>query len=311
MIPTSDTKAYPLYPKFRWVYNKLTVAELQGINCGPHAVEPNEDEYPIFSKPVMNILGMGKNARVIRTPEEYWDSITPGHMWCTLLSGTHYSTDIAVDAGKPVWFSHTIGVPGPHQTFDYWEVNVTDRHDVQRNIAAFIEAHLGDFTGMLNMESIGGKIIEIHLRFSSQWPDLYGSWFPSALVDLYCGHGWTGPATKGQTGYSVTLFDDGKYALIGSSIQRETLEEMEKALNVSSIVVDYDPDVPLESWPRPPGGFRVASINGFDLEICKEARRKFQAYLHDLYNRKMALDVATSTKLTAVVGLREVEGSSD
>ena len=228
-------------------------------------------------------------------------------MWCTLLTGKHYSTDIAVVAGKPVWFSHTVGVPGPRQTFDYWEVNTTDEVNVQRNIAAFIEAHMGEYTGMLNVESIGGKIIEIHLRFTSQWPDLYGSWFPCSLVNLYCGKGWTGPETRGQMAYSVPLFDDEKYALVGPSIQRGTLQEMEKAFQVSSMLVDYDPAVPLESWPRPSGGFRIITINGFDLERCKLARRMFRTYLHELYNKQgadlEAKDIYGQT--TALMGSRE------
>ena len=30
------------------------------------------------------------------------------------------------------------------------------------------------YTGMVNFETIGGRIIEAHLRFADQWPDLYG-----------------------------------------------------------------------------------------------------------------------------------------
>jgi len=51
---------------------------------------------------------------------------------------------------------------------------------------------------------------------------------------------------------------------------------MEKAFDVSSVVVDYVPAVPLESWPSPTGGFRLAAINGFDLEKCMVARQIFQ-----------------------------------
>ncbi|KAJ5657844.1 uncharacterized protein N7484_001493 [Penicillium longicatenatum] len=290
VIPTCDTQAYQLHPRFRWIYNKLTVAELQGIKCGPHATEPDADLYPIFSKPLLSLWGMGTGARIIKTREEYWGSIEPGHMWCTLLTGTHYSTDIAVVAGKPGWFSHTIGVPGTMQTFDYWEVNATDKDNVQRNLVAFIEAHLGEYTGMLNVESIGGKIIEIHLRFTSQWPDLYGCWFFSSLANLYCGKGWTGPQTSGETAYSVPLFDDEKYAYLSPSIQRCTLQEMKKVFHLSSLVVDYDPTVPLESWPKPKGGFRVLTINGPDLDRCKLVRRMCQTYLHDLYNKQITMD---------------------
>ena len=38
---------------------------------------------------------------------------------------------------------------------------------------------------MLNLETIGGTIIEAHLRFADQWPDLYGPGWVDALVRLY------------------------------------------------------------------------------------------------------------------------------
>lgn len=214
---------------------------------------------------------------------------TCGVLYC--LGNT--SSDIAVVAGKPVWFSHTIGVPGPYQTFDYWEVNATAEDDVQTNITIFIETHLNEHTGMLNVESIGGKIIEIHLRFTAQWPDLYGSRFLPSVVDLYCGKGWTGPETSEQMAYSVPLFDDEKYAVISSSILSDTIQKMEKAFHLSSIVVEYDPTVPLESWPRPSGGFRIATINGFDLERCKSARHMLQTYVHDLYHNQVTGSINT------------------
>ena len=39
---------------------------------------------------------------------------------------------------------------------------------------------------MVNLETIGARIIEVHLRFADQWPDLYGGepWVES-LVRLY------------------------------------------------------------------------------------------------------------------------------
>jgi hypothetical protein len=38
---------------------------------------------------------------------------------------------------------------------------------------------------MLNLETIGGKIIEVQLRFADQWPDLYGKAFLEEVVKLY------------------------------------------------------------------------------------------------------------------------------
>jgi hypothetical protein len=48
-----------------------------------------------------------------------------------------------------------------------------------------VHRHLGGYTGMLNVETIGGTIIEAHLRFADQWPDLYGAGWVEAVVGLY------------------------------------------------------------------------------------------------------------------------------
>ena len=44
----------------------------------------------------------------------------PGYMWSELLTGEHYSTDVAVSNGKVKWMKHTRGVPLEQGTFDYW-----------------------------------------------------------------------------------------------------------------------------------------------------------------------------------------------
>src|ERR1700691_6115515 len=46
-IPTDDADAYRWNPRHRGVYNKLLVAESQGLDCAPHGVEPTH--YPVFS----------------------------------------------------------------------------------------------------------------------------------------------------------------------------------------------------------------------------------------------------------------------
>ena len=41
---------------------------------------------------------------------------------------------------------------------------------------------------MMNFETIGGKIIEAHLRFADQWCDLNGKGWIEAMVPSL--HGW-------------------------------------------------------------------------------------------------------------------------
>ena len=50
--------------------------------------------------------------------------------------------------------------------------------------------HLAGYTGILNIETIGGRMIEVHLRMSDQWPDLYGAGWVDAVVRLYHQRRW-------------------------------------------------------------------------------------------------------------------------
>lgn len=205
-------------------------------------------------------------------------------MWSEFLVGEHYSTDMAIVAGEPIWFSHTKGIAGPEQTWDYWEVNMPGDDYLRRSLTDFVKKHLSGYSGMANIETIGEKIIEVHLRFSEQWPDLYGPWFLSSLVDLYQGKKWSGSLLldgQAKRGFSVPRFDDEKYARQGT-ISDEILRGIERALGVSSITMAYDPDLPLKICARPPGGFRIAWVNGFDLDACFEARQMIQQQLHKL-----------------------------
>ena len=66
--------------------------------------------------------------------------------------------------------------------------------------------HLRGYTGMANFETIGGRIIEAHLRFADQWPDLYGAGWVEALIRLYADGRWAYRGHRRRDGYSVVLF---------------------------------------------------------------------------------------------------------
>ena len=60
-IPTEDSDTWQWYPAHRWVYDKLAVALSQDLEVGPHGVEP--PRFPVFSKPIVNLKGMGVGSR--------------------------------------------------------------------------------------------------------------------------------------------------------------------------------------------------------------------------------------------------------
>src|SRR5438046_8070494 len=117
-IPTEAPDGYQWHPGERRIYDKLFVAESQGLACAPHGVTP--PEFPVFSKPIINLRGMGVGSRVLRDLSDYERHLTPGHFWMTLLEGEHVSTDVAVLEGRTMWWRHCRGTPATEGTFDRW-----------------------------------------------------------------------------------------------------------------------------------------------------------------------------------------------
>lgn len=266
-IPTDDPDSYELFPQHRWVYNKLLIAESQGIRCGPHGVRP--PEFPVFSKPIYNMKGMGIGSRVIAGEREYWNALEPGHMWMTLLEGAHVSTDAAVVAGEPRWWRHTTGMPLGAGTFDYWTVHRKPNRRLVAYLAEWLRRHLPGYTGMINFETIGGRVIECHLRFSNQWPDLYGPGWIESAIRLYAEGRWEFDDSSRRVGYSVVLFGPhGPRYNADPGVVAET----RTLAKVSSVQITFFESRPAEAHAMPPGGFRLAVVNAWDLAVGMRTR---------------------------------------
>jgi hypothetical protein len=270
LIPTEDGDAYSWFPAQRWIYNKLSIAETQGLACGLHGMEP--PAFPVFSKPVYNMRGMGAESRIFRTRRDYQLGQRPGHMWMTLLEGEHVSTDVAVEGGEPRWWRHVIGKAIGDGMFDYWVVLAEGRPEIEAHCGAWLRANLQGYTGMVNFETIGARIIEAHLRFSDQWPDLYGAGWLDALVRLYAEGRWGYADGDRRTGYSVVLF--GPHGQQYWHPEPELIQELLRHPAVTSIQITFHEDKPPKAHSMPPGGFRLAIVNCWELAAGMEARER-------------------------------------
>jgi len=260
VIPTDDEEAYRLFPAHRWVYNKLLVCETQGLVHGPHGIVPRR--FPVFSKPIYNLRGMGTGGRVIASAHEYERVQAPGHLWMPLLGGEHLSSDVAVVDGAPLWWRHTTGVALDDGMFDYWTLLAEPRTAVETYCGAWLSRHLRGYSGLVNLETIGGTIIECHLRFADQWVDLYGDGWLESLVALYVGGRWGFRDEARRPAYSVVLF--GRHG-VRYRIDADRVDELRRSPGVSSIQITFHQDRPLETHAMPPGGFRLAIVNCWDL----------------------------------------------
>jgi hypothetical protein len=273
-IPTDDPEAWMWNPRHRWVFDKLQVALSQDLSAGPHGVIPSS--FPVFSKPVFNLRGMGEGSRVLSNVADYHRWYAPGHMWMPLLEGAHVSTDMAVIAGRSRWTRHATGKPGPDGTFDYWTVHAAAFPELTEILAAWVATHLGDYTGLLNIESIGNTIIEVHLRFADQWPDLYGQGWVKAIVGLYAHGTWNFADPRPRDGFSVALFvpHGRRYRHPPGPVVSEVLEMP----GVSSVQITFHEDRQPGAHAMPPGGFRLALVNCWDLAIGQVTRKHLEEW---------------------------------
>jgi len=273
-IPVDDMDCYGLYPAFNFVYNKLFIAESQGIKAAPHGPVPSS--YPVFSKPIYNLYGMGQGSRLLRGEKEYDEWAAPGHMWMEYLTGDHISSDVAVLNGEPVWWRHTRGNPLPGGAFDYWEIFTQAFPALEDFCGAWVRKHMRGYSGMMNFETIGGRIIEAHLRLTCQWPDLYGQGWLDAVAGLYSGRGWNFADQNRKPGYSVILF--GSHSIRYRHPPRELQDRIRALPGVSSLQITFYEDVDPHLHSMPPGGSCLAFINCFDLEQGRQARRLAQGW---------------------------------
>jgi hypothetical protein len=267
-IPTDDREAFNRHPRHRWVYNRLLIAQSQGLKCGPHDVRPTR--FPVFCTAVTAFDGRGSGGCVSWSERNYLENCGAGNFWMQLLTGEHVSTDFAVVGGEIMWCRHALGMWGPAGSFDYWVVEEHPRPRLERFCAAWIRVNLAGYTGMVNLETIGGRISTAHLRFSAQWPDLYGRKWLAAMVRLHQRGTWDLVDTESAEGYSLNL--TGTHGSVCAYPQPGSMREYEATVGVSSIQLPFCDEGPSSALEMPAGASRLAVINCFNLGVGMRVR---------------------------------------
>ena len=173
-------------------------------------------------------------------------------------------------------------------TFDYWTVLADPIPALERSAGAWLRAHLRGYSGFVNLETIGGTIIEAHLRFADQWVDLYGPGWLASLVDLYAHGRWDCADGAPRTGFSVVLF--GRHG-VRWTVDAGAVDELRRVAGVSSIQVTFHPDRPPDAHAMPRGVFRLAIVNCWDLAVGLLVRERLarlfrtpvRRVVHDLH----------------------------
>lgn len=135
-----------------WVFDKLILARKLRYKAGPIGLNVPEPNHYIV-RPITNTLGMGRDVHKIWIADD--TSFLPlGHFWCEFFTGEHLSVDFYKK--KPYLIVKGIRDSDSFYKWRRWEV-------VQRNVE--FPSILNDIdSDWINVEFIGNKVIEVHLR---------------------------------------------------------------------------------------------------------------------------------------------------
>jgi hypothetical protein len=155
-----DFEAWEKYPHHHKWFNKLYLAELMGYKCGPTGLAPDVTDHYIV-RPIYNLSGMGVGSKVIKIEAGDVTKVPPGYFWCEFIAGIQYSATYEF-------------VDGRWKSISCWQ-GTNDINNLSRFVSwirstykpkvssQFNELH---DVGRINIEFIGDKPIEVHLRES-------------------------------------------------------------------------------------------------------------------------------------------------
>jgi hypothetical protein len=143
-----------------WIYDKLILSKKLGYRCGPAGVSPDRlNQYIV--RPCVNFRMMGRGATIMQLSPEDHDKVADGYFWCEIFTGRHLSFDF--EYGK-----QTLAVEGFKDLqrldrFYKWQ-KCTDVLKLPSFLVKISEKYR-----WLNVECIGGNIIEVHLRYNDDF----------------------------------------------------------------------------------------------------------------------------------------------
>lgn len=157
MLFVSDRDVYDSCPPdWLWIFDKLIIARKQGIRAAPAGIPvPESAEYIV--RPITNIRMMGRGAQRMWIQAGDDEPVPDGFFWSEVLSGPHVSVDYH-------WGEQALAVqgfrndPARLDRFHRWAKIETDLP-----LPPILHG-LEDRQEWINVEYIGNRAIEVHLR---------------------------------------------------------------------------------------------------------------------------------------------------
>lgn len=148
-------------PSDLWMFDKLILSRKLGYLCGPAGVAPPQESTYIV-RPCVNYRMMSRGACFMQLSPDQHDTVPDGYFWSEVFKGRHFSFDY--NYGQQV-----LAVEGFRD-----DPSVLDRFSLWRKVhinftLPSIIADVAKKYEWLNVEVIGDKIIEAHLRYNDDF----------------------------------------------------------------------------------------------------------------------------------------------
>jgi hypothetical protein len=169
-MPFFDKECYYRYPRFKHVYDKLWIVKSQGLPAGRLEKLKGKEEkvtYPIFIKPRWGHLSASsKNCFKVNSAEELKQYVHyKNMMWSEFIDANERMTDFILLNGKIVHQITYVYSEKQNGFSDDWKF-VSPESTPAPIITEWVNHHMADFTGVVNVQCRDSKIIEVGLRFA-------------------------------------------------------------------------------------------------------------------------------------------------
>jgi uncharacterized membrane protein YphA (DoxX/SURF4 family) len=169
-FPRYDGPAYKKNPRYNFVYDKLFIAQSQGLASGPLSeLQPKNTtiKYPIFIKPRYgHKTASSKYCYKIKDREaleKHFDK--PDMMWSEFVNATEGMTDFALVDGEIKYQLSYIYSDQQYGFADVWK-KIDPDTEAPPEIVAWVRKYLTTYTGPVNVQYRSTSIIEVGLRFA-------------------------------------------------------------------------------------------------------------------------------------------------
>jgi hypothetical protein len=168
-FPRFDGTAYKKNPKYRFVYDKLFIAQSQGMAAGPlqELTGKTDIAFPIFIKPRYgHQTSSSKDCYKIKSAADLAPHLgKPDMMWSEFVDATEGMTDFVLVDGTIVYQLSYKYSEKQNGFADVWKY-IDPRTQPPAEVVDWVAKHMGGYTGPFNAQYRATKIIEVGLRFA-------------------------------------------------------------------------------------------------------------------------------------------------